>query len=79
VIDGGAISGATTAHLTINPVGPEHAGQYDVLIDDGCDELTSNAATLTVISSCYADCNGDTVLNLSDFGCFQTKFALGCP
>jgi choice-of-anchor B domain-containing protein len=26
---------------------------------------------------CYADCNGDGQLNLSDFGCFQTAFALG--
>jgi hypothetical protein len=31
------------------------------------------------VASCYADCNSDGVLNLSDFGCFQTKFALGCP
>ncbi|MCC6661560.1 MAG: hypothetical protein IT437_11820 [Phycisphaerales bacterium] len=30
-------------------------------------------------ATCYADCNGDTVLNLSDFGCFTTKFALGDP
>jgi hypothetical protein len=28
---------------------------------------------------CYADCNGDGVLGLADFECFQTKFALGCP
>jgi hypothetical protein len=28
---------------------------------------------------CYPDCNGDTLLNLSDFGCFTTKFALGDP
>ncbi|MCC6660285.1 MAG: hypothetical protein IT437_05310 [Phycisphaerales bacterium] len=28
---------------------------------------------------CYPDCNGDSVLNLSDFGCFTTKFALGDP
>ncbi|MCC6659984.1 MAG: beta-propeller fold lactonase family protein [Phycisphaerales bacterium] len=28
-------------------------------------------------AGCYADCNGDGVLNLSDFGCFTTKFALG--
>ncbi|MCC6659977.1 MAG: hypothetical protein IT437_03730, partial [Phycisphaerales bacterium] len=27
--------------------------------------------------ACYPDCNGDSVLNLSDFGCFTTKFALG--
>jgi glucose/arabinose dehydrogenase len=26
---------------------------------------------------CYADCNGDGVLNLADYGCFQTQFALG--
>ena len=25
---------------------------------------------------CYADCNADGTLNLSDFGCFQTRFAL---
>ena len=28
---------------------------------------------------CYPDCNGDAALNLGDFGCFQTKFALGDP
>ncbi len=26
---------------------------------------------------CYADCNGDGLLDLADFGCFQTKFATG--
>jgi hypothetical protein len=26
---------------------------------------------------CYADCNTDGALNLTDFGCFQTKFATG--
>ncbi|MCC6659260.1 MAG: hypothetical protein IT437_00065 [Phycisphaerales bacterium] len=29
--------------------------------------------------ACYPDCNGDGARNLSDFGCFQTKFALGDP
>jgi hypothetical protein len=28
---------------------------------------------------CYPDCNGDGLLNLADFGCFQTKFALQDP
>ncbi|MCC6659874.1 MAG: hypothetical protein IT437_03210 [Phycisphaerales bacterium] len=36
-------------------------------------------ASLTPVVSCYPDCNGDAVLNLSDFGCFTTKFALGDP
>ncbi len=26
---------------------------------------------------CYPDCNGDQILNLADFGCFQTAFASG--
>jgi hypothetical protein len=26
---------------------------------------------------CEADCNQDGVLNLGDFGCFQTRFATG--
>ncbi len=28
---------------------------------------------------CYPDCNADTLLNLADFGCFQTKFVLSDP
>ena len=31
------------------------------------------------VEPCYPDCNGDGVLNLSDFGCFTTRFALGEP
>ncbi len=30
-------------------------------------------------AACYPDCNGDLALNLADFGCFQTKFALQDP
>ncbi len=33
--------------------------------------------TLIVAAGCYPDCNADGTLNLSDFGCFQTRFALG--
>src|SRR5688572_28809517 len=28
---------------------------------------------------CYPDCNGDGVLTVADFGCFQTKFVVGDP
>ncbi|MCC6660984.1 MAG: hypothetical protein IT437_08880 [Phycisphaerales bacterium] len=34
-------------------------------------------AAVQCSSACYPDCNGDGALNLSDFGCFQTKFATG--
>ena len=30
-----------------------------------------------VAEQCYADCNKDGALTVGDFGCFQTKFALG--
>ncbi len=32
-----------------------------------------------IAAACYPDCNGDGTLNLADFGCFQTKFALADP
>ena len=38
-----------------------------------------NTYLLGTAAPCYPDCNGDAVLNLSDFGCFTTKFALGDP
>jgi hypothetical protein len=34
-------------------------------------------AAVRTAQPCYPDCNGDGALNLSDFGCFQTAFALG--
>ena len=34
---------------------------------------------LSTIALCLPDCNRDGYLNLSDFGCFTTKFALGDP
>jgi hypothetical protein len=30
-------------------------------------------------AACYPDCNGDGVLGLADFGCYQTRFALQDP
>ena len=48
-------------------------------------DLTSNPVfgtpqafiRMTLDGNCYPDCNGDGSLNLSDFGCFTTRFALG--
>jgi hypothetical protein len=36
-------------------------------------------AFVSVAAPCYPDCNADGSLNLSDFGCFQTRFALADP
>jgi autotransporter-associated beta strand protein len=46
--NGGNISGADTASLTINPVGAVDAGSYDVVIFNTCGQITSSAAALTV-------------------------------
>jgi Right handed beta helix region/Immunoglobulin I-set domain/PKD-like domain len=49
LFDGGAISGAATAMLTINPTATGDTGSYDVVVTDGFGQpLTSAAATLTV-------------------------------
>ena len=47
--DGGAISGSTTATLTINPTATADSGSYDVVVTDSLTQtLTSSAAALTV-------------------------------
>jgi hypothetical protein len=44
--NGGSISGATTAILTINPVTAASAGNYDVVVTGPCNQLTSTVAVL---------------------------------
>ncbi|MBI1853611.1 MAG: immunoglobulin domain-containing protein [Planctomycetes bacterium] len=42
------IGGATSASFTINPAGLGDAGNYDVVVSNGCGTTTSNTVTLTV-------------------------------
>ena len=47
-----------------------------------CASVTSDPATLTIGTACYANCDGSTsvpILNISDFICFQAQFAAGDP
>ncbi len=53
--DGGTISGATTASLSISATVAGDAGSYDVVVSNSCGTTTSNAAALTVSSGCVAD------------------------
>ncbi len=75
--NGGRISGATSATLTIDPALPSDSGQYDVLVSNGCGGSFTAPVALTVL--CYADCTGEGQLTVADFGCFQTKFVSGDP
>ncbi len=45
------------------------------LVEASVDDFEVSSFTCAV--ACYADCNGDAILNLADFGCFQTNFATG--
>ncbi len=76
LVDGGTISGVNTPTLTIDPAMPGDAGSYDVRVTDACGSVLSQPAPVAV--RCDADCNGDGVLNVQDYICFQTRFALGC-
>lgn len=49
--DGGSISGATTATLTINPVSATDAGAYDVQVSHACQTIVSQSASLNISSS----------------------------
>jgi hypothetical protein len=57
-------------------IGAPCIGQGGVLVIAG---VGTNVKAYKTAATCYADCNGDGTLNLSDFGCFQTKFATGDP
>jgi hypothetical protein len=46
--DGGSVSGAKTAELTIDGAQFGDAGSYDVVVTDSCGTATSNAAALSV-------------------------------
>ncbi len=48
LVDEGHIAGASTAMLTIDPVGSDDAGVYDVVIRTLCSTVASDGATLTV-------------------------------
>lgn len=76
--NGGAISGATTATLTINPAAGGDAGSYDVVISGGCGNATSNAATLSVNSYSLSSPSA-SFPSSGGSGGFDVLVASGCP
>jgi Astacin (Peptidase family M12A)/Immunoglobulin I-set domain/Dockerin type I domain/Galactose oxidase, central domain len=75
---GGAISGATSDTLTINPVQSAHAGEYDAVVSAPCGSVTSNPATLIVSVSVPADLNGDGVVSGLDLALLLGQWGR-CP
>lgn len=77
--DGGAISGATSDVLSINPVAPGNAGNYSVHITNAYGNATSAAGILT-ISNMSGDVNGDGSINGFDYSAFVACYgAPGIP
>jgi hypothetical protein len=64
--NGGSVSGATTATLVISPVATGDAGRYDVLVSNADGQMTSTAASLTILSGVLPgdlDCDGNVDLD----------------
>jgi hypothetical protein len=47
IVDGGTVSGATTAQLTVNPAAAGDAGFYEVVVTSGCATSVTGSATVT--------------------------------
>ncbi len=67
LIDGGAVSGALTATLTINPTAPGDSGLFDCVVTNPCGATTTDAATLT-IRPCTADLDDGSGTGTPDGG-----------
>ncbi len=74
--NGGRISGATSATLTISGVVRDDAGDYRCIATAGCGVASSTAAALTVSLPVWmaTDFDADGDVDLSDFGFFQMCF-----
>lgn len=77
IVDGGHLSGAQTPALRISPGWRSDNGTYDVVVSDGVCQVTSREAEVEFF--CYPDCHGAGALNLAQFGCFLTRYALHHP
>jgi hypothetical protein len=69
VVDGGSITGARAATLTINPVALNHAGTYTVHVENAFSFADSSSVLFTV-GQRYADMNGDDRVNAVDMIAF---------
>jgi hypothetical protein len=82
ITDGGRIAGATTDTLTIAPAIYRDLNHYSVQISNACGNVTSATVDVTIVSGCYANCDGSAAtpfLNVNDIICYESSFAMGEP
>ncbi len=76
VEDEGAISGATTSTLTINPVGPEHVGFWEYGAVNACSGASGSFfLQLLVVPGCEPDFNQDGNVDQDDIACLAQVVA----
>jgi hypothetical protein len=71
--DGGAVSGAQTATLRIQPVQPADSGMYDAVLTDQCGTRVTAAAR--VDAYCAADWNRDHAITPADIAAFVNDWS----
>jgi hypothetical protein len=76
MLNGGRVSGARAATLSISGAIPADQGQYTVVISTSCTSTTSAAAGLVV---CRPDLNGDGQVNVQDYLAFLQLYAAADP
>ena len=79
--DGGAISGADSPTLIINPVSTEHQGTYQLLVTEFCGGNESESVELVVRtdSACPGDADPNGVLNFNDITYLLSNFGPCSP
>jgi Concanavalin A-like lectin/glucanases superfamily/Immunoglobulin I-set domain len=73
---GSVITGTATNTLLIQSASVADEADYDCVVTNTFASTTSVPASLII---CYADCDCSGTLNIDDFICFQTTYAIGDP
>jgi hypothetical protein len=81
LVDGGRVTGSTTATLTILNAQPGDLGAYDCVVTTPCGTLTSAPAAIAVAapSSCNGDSNNDGSVTFVDITTVLANFGASCP
>ncbi len=75
--NGGAVSGATSPTLTINPTNANTAGSYRCQVTDSC--ATANSGTIVVTMNCLADVNMSGAADPGDFTAWVAAYNANDP
>ncbi len=73
------VSAAMSDAIAVGTAQPGDLVVCTITPGDGKVNASPISIDVTIAGGCYPDCDGDTVLSIDDFICFQTYFAIGDP